>query len=61
MRGLADEARIRRFMRELALAARLTSSDLHATFEAIEPWLYRYPAIDPASFRRAVDAFAAET
>jgi len=28
---------------------------LRAAFEAIEPRLYRYPAIDPASFRRAVD------
>lgn len=26
-------------------------------FGQIEPKLYRYPAIDPASFRRAVDAF----
>src|SRR3954469_20025207 len=25
------------------------------TFEAIEPFLYRYPAVDPASFRRAVE------
>jgi len=24
-------------------------------FESIEPTLYRYPAIDPASFRRAVE------
>jgi len=28
---------------------------LHALFEAIEPELYRYPAIDPPSFRRAVE------
>lgn len=27
---------------------------LRALFEAIEPELYRYPAIDPASFRNAV-------
>jgi hypothetical protein len=27
-------------------------------FDAIEPQLYRYPAIDPASFRRAVDEIA---
>lgn len=29
---------------------------LRALFEAIEPQLYRYPAIDAASFRRAVEA-----
>jgi hypothetical protein len=28
---------------------------LRAYFEAIEPRLYRYPAIDPAAFRQAVD------
>jgi hypothetical protein len=27
-------------------------------FEAIEPQLYRYPALDPISFRRAVEAIA---
>jgi hypothetical protein len=31
---------------------------LRDTFAAIEPFLYRYPAIDPASFRRAVDEAA---
>lgn len=29
---------------------------LWAFFEAIEPELYRYPAIDAASFRTAVEA-----
>lgn len=29
---------------------------LRALFEAIEPQLYRYPAIDPASFRAKLDA-----
>ena len=29
-------------------------------YEAIEPSLYRYPAIDPRAFRRAVEAFLAE-
>jgi hypothetical protein len=28
-------------------------------FAAIEPELYRFPAIDPASFRRAVEAVVA--
>lgn len=31
---------------------------LREYFAAIEPELYRFPAIDPASFRRAVDAVA---
>jgi hypothetical protein len=29
---------------------------LHSTFAEIEPELYRFPAIDPASFRAAVEA-----
>ncbi len=33
---------------------------LRALFEQIEPQLYRYPALDPPSFRRAVDAALAE-
>lgn len=33
---------------------------LRADFEAIEPDLYRYPALDAKSFRRAVDAALAE-
>jgi hypothetical protein len=32
---------------------------LRELFAAIEPNLYRYPAIDPAAFRKAVEAFAA--
>jgi hypothetical protein len=32
---------------------------LRELFATIEPELYRYPAIDPASFRRAVEAFIA--
>jgi hypothetical protein len=34
----------------------VTPSALRAAFDAIEPKLYRYPAIDPAAFRRAVEA-----
>jgi hypothetical protein len=30
-------------------------ASLRATFDAIESQLYRYPALDPASFRRALD------
>lgn len=32
--------------------------DLLRHYETIEPALYRYPAIDPPSFRRAVEEFA---
>lgn len=38
--------------RELVEPARLLQ-----LFEAIEPELYRYPALDPPSFRRAVERF----
>ena len=34
---------------------------VHRHFDEIEPLLYRYPAIHPPSFRRAVDAILAET
>ncbi|MFN8217873.1 MAG: hypothetical protein U0R71_14860 [Solirubrobacterales bacterium] len=30
-------------------------ADAIAQFEAIEPELYRFPAIDPASFRESVE------
>lgn len=36
----------------------ITPPKLVAYFELIEPQLFRYPAIDPASFRRAVERFA---
>jgi hypothetical protein len=38
----------------------VTPGGLRDAFTAIEPRLYRYPAIDPATFRRAVDAAAGE-
>ena len=31
------------------------AAELRAVFEAIAPHLYRYPAIDPASFRAALE------
>jgi hypothetical protein len=34
----------------------VTAVQLRQEFDTIEPQLYRYPAIDPASFRRAVMA-----
>jgi len=42
-------------MIESGLVAR---TKLLTLFEAIEPQLYRYPAIDPVTFRRAVESFA---
>ena len=42
------------------LARRLVSADdVRAEFAAIEPFLYRYPAVDPGAFRRAVAAIVA--
>ena len=36
----------------------IETSRLLELFDAIEPVLYRYPAVDPPSFRRAVERFA---
>lgn len=36
----------------------VTPAELVRYFELIEPELFRYPGIDPASFRRAVERFA---
>lgn len=38
----------------------IAKNRLHELFHAIEPALIRYPAITPAEFRSAVDAFCAE-
>ena len=38
----------------------IESSRLRELFEAIFPHLYRFPAIDPDSFRRALEAILAE-
>jgi hypothetical protein len=40
-------------------SGRVERPRLLAFYEAIEPSLYRYPAIDPASFRRAVERIVA--
>jgi hypothetical protein len=40
-------------------AGRIDPAKLLALFDAIEPQLYRFPAVDPGSFRRAVVAVAA--
>ena len=42
-------------VREMIGRGLVTGPRLLAYFEQIEPDLYRYPALDPASFRRAVD------
>lgn len=39
----------------------IVPSELLRRFEEIEPLLFRFPAIDPASFRRAVEAVTRES
>jgi hypothetical protein len=34
----------------------ISGAEVRAMFSRIEPELYRFPAVDPPSFRRAVDA-----
>jgi hypothetical protein len=45
-----------------AMTARglINAAELRAQFAQMEPQLYRFPAIDPVSFRRAVDAIFPE-
>ena len=42
-------------MREMLERGLIDRAGLLAYFEAIEPELFRYPALDPDSFRRAVE------
>ena len=42
-------------VREMLVRGLVGAPQLLTYFERIEPDLYRYPAIDPASFRRAVE------
>ncbi len=44
---------------ELVQRGLVTRSELLTYFEAIEPFLFRYPALDPTSFRRRVERVAA--
>jgi hypothetical protein len=44
-----------RDVREMIAAGLVNPADARAQFESIEPELYRFPAIDPASFRRSVE------
>jgi hypothetical protein len=46
---------------ELIARGLVTREDLRRRFAEIEPQLYRYPAIDPVAFRRAVDDVAGAT
>ncbi|CAN5745734.1 hypothetical protein BH24ACI5_BH24ACI5_03780 [soil metagenome] len=43
---------------ELLRRGLVTRSELLTYFEVIEPFVYRYPALDPASFRRRVERVA---
>ncbi|HSA57260.1 MAG TPA: DUF6036 family nucleotidyltransferase [Gemmatimonadaceae bacterium] len=51
-RDLAD-------VREMLARGIVTAEQLRSQFAQIEPQLYRYPAVDPGSFRRALDALLA--
>ena len=44
-----------RDVREMLESGLVNPAEAMAQFEAIEPELYRFPAIDPASFRKAVE------
>lgn len=75
MRPLADAARIEALVEELGRRATIPCriylvgnmlsrglvdrARLRELFAAIEPQLYRYPAIDPAAFRARVERVAA--
>jgi hypothetical protein len=48
-------------VREMLRRGLVERRALREYFDAIEPMLYRYPAVDPASFRRAVDEATSET
>ncbi len=55
-RGHAQD---RQDVREMLSRGLVTREGLRARFAEIEPRLYRYPAVDPASFRRSVELAAA--
>lgn len=42
-------------VKEMIASGLVDPADARAQFELIEPELYRFPAIDPASFRRSVE------
>jgi hypothetical protein len=48
-------------VRELLRRGLIDPQDVRLHFDAIEPLLYRYPAIDPPSFRQAVEVLLSES
>jgi hypothetical protein len=46
----------RRDIRDMMASGLVVAAKLRELFAAIEPELYRYPAIDPARFRRSVES-----
>lgn len=50
----------RQDVREMIERGLVEKAELRRLFEAIEPQLYRFPAIDPAAFRAAVEAVLGE-
>lgn len=48
-------------VREMIASGLVDPADVLSQFESIEPDLYRFPAIDPASFRKAVETVLART
>ena len=47
-------------VRQMIARGLVDPMELRRCFEQIEPQLYRYPAIDPADFRKALEAFLSE-
>jgi Nucleotidyltransferase of unknown function (DUF6036) len=54
-------ARDREDVLEMLRRGMVDAEALRSTFAAIEPELYRYPAVDPPSFRRALDDLLASS
>ncbi len=46
---------------DMLRTGRIETGELMRLFGEIEPWLHRYPAIDPPTFRHAVEDFVAKT
>ncbi len=47
-------------VRQMIARGLVDPGELRRRFEQIEPQLYRYPAIDPADFRKALEAILSE-
>jgi hypothetical protein len=57
MRELANADRIQQFTRVMVDRGLVEVDRLRSAFDEIEPQLYRFPAIDPADYRRRVEDF----